>query len=142
MTLNKMKYFPFIFFLLLACSSSDKSGASKTEDRLKGNTFTANGMEEITAIVAECEDGGDGVLSGAVAQSTITIEFITSRSYSLTIDGENAIGSWEALDNDSIEMDTSDDQILEVDYEISESGSGIALELSDAWIAANCTASN
>lgn len=131
-----------LLVLLSGCSSSDNSGTNETNDTLVStHVFKVDGLEEITAINADCAAGGDGILSEEVDTSpVITINFSTKRSCQLTIDGEEGICSWEAIDGNTIVMDTTNDQSLEMDYEIDSGINVLTLTLTEDWMDANCNA--
>ena len=126
--------FSFLFnFSACGGGSSDSEEAKELENRLSGNTYNAVGFEEITATVNECV--GEEV-DDETNNPDITISFGPT-IYTINIDGEIGIGAWQALDEDTIEIVTSNDEVLEIDINIVETT--IFLDLSEDWRTQNCS---
>lgn len=139
---TKMKNLLFFLLILLVCCSSDQNGVDETNENLLHKTFKIDGLEEITAIDTECATGGDGILESAVTQQVITMHFATTKTCDLTIDGQTGLCSWQAVDGNTITMDTTTEEELEMNYSIDSGINVLTLTLTSDWMQANCTSGN
>ncbi|MBI2340575.1 MAG: hypothetical protein HYU99_09475 [Deltaproteobacteria bacterium] len=120
-----------------ACGgSSDSEKATELENRLSGNTYNAVGIEEITALFDDCEDGALDEENPEVENFDITISFGPA-TYTMNVEGEIAIGGWEAVDEDTILINTSEVEGLELDIDVVETT--IFFDLSEDWLSQNCS---
>ena len=138
------KYLFTLLILLLffgcfsACGggSSDSEEAEELENRLSGNTYNAVGFEDITAFATDCEDGVLDEEDPNAGNIDIVLSFGPT-VYTMNIEGKIAIGAWEAIDENTIEMIAGNDQVLEIDINIVETT--IFFDLAEDWLTQNCS---
>lgn len=115
---------------------SDEEQAEELENNLSGNTYNAVGIEEITALFTDCEDGALDEEDPEVENFDITISFGPT-VYTMNIEGEITIGGWEAVDEDTILIDTDEIEGLELDINIIDTT--IFFDISEDWLTENCS---
>ncbi|MBI4411814.1 MAG: hypothetical protein HY541_04960 [Deltaproteobacteria bacterium] len=127
-----------ILFGFPACGggSSDSEEAKELENRLSGNTYNAVGIEEITAFFDDCEDGALDEEDPEVENFDITISFGPT-VYTMNVDGEIALGGWEAVDGNTILVNTNEGEGLELDIDVVKTT--IFFDLSEDWLTENCS---